>query len=70
MSLKVQITEDMLGYPIITPSEAARRYSMSYPAINSAIRRLESLGIIRERSGRSYGRVYVATPVLRIYQSD
>lgn len=68
--IAVQITEDMLGYPIITPSEAARRYSMSYPAINSAIRRLESLGIIRERSGRSYGRVYVATPVLRIYQSD
>lgn len=68
--IATRIVEDALGYPLITPTEAAHRYGFSYPAINAAIRRLAELRILEERSGRSYGRIFAARPVLRIFQSD
>lgn len=61
-----RIVEDLIGYPMITPMSASRMYSVSYPAANTAIRRLENLGILQERTGRRYARVFAAKDVLRI----
>ncbi|MGC5051238.1 hypothetical protein ACLQ2S_07295 [Micromonospora sp. DT48] len=61
-----RIVEDLIGYPMLTPTTAAQMYSVSYPAVNTAIRRLEHLGILQERTGRRYARVFAAKDVLRI----
>ncbi|WP_433792451.1 Fic family protein [Actinoplanes sp. CA-252034] len=62
----VRIVEDMLGYPLITATPTAERYGVSYQAANTAIRRLVELGILEERTGRRYGRVFAARKVLNI----
>ena len=61
-----KIVEDLIGYPMITPTSAAEMYGVSYPAANTAIRRLQQLGVLQERTGRRYGRVFAARDVLRI----
>jgi Fic family protein len=63
-----EIVEDLIGYPIITPSEAARLHSVTYPPANAAIARLESLGILYEVTGSNYGRIYVCPQVREIVQ--
>ncbi|MGC4803840.1 Fic family protein [Micromonospora sp. DT233] len=62
----VRIVDDLIGYPMITPTTASQMYGVSYPAVNTAIRRLEGLGILQERTGRRYARVFAAKDVLRI----
>ncbi|WP_433611720.1 Fic family protein [Dactylosporangium sp. CA-139114] len=63
-----RITEELIGFPMITPTAAAARYNVTYPGANKAISRLVMLGILRERTGRSYGRVFAAPDVLRIIE--
>ncbi|WFE62407.1 Fic/DOC family N-terminal domain-containing protein [Micromonospora sp. WMMD714] len=64
----IRIVEDLIGYPMITPTAAAQRYDVSYQAANTAIRRLEEQGILRERTGGRYARVFAARDVLRIIE--
>jgi Fic family protein len=64
-----RITEELIGYPLITPTAAANRNGVSYPAANTAFRRLVQLGILEERTGRQYGRVFAARQVLNIINS-
>lgn len=60
------IVDELIGYPMLTPTTASRLYNVSYPAANTAIQRLSALGILHERTGRRYARVYEARDVLRI----
>jgi Fic family protein len=62
----VRVVEDLFGYPLITAKPTADRYGVSYQAANTAIRRLVELGILEERTGRKYGRVFAARTVLNI----
>jgi Fic family protein len=62
----VRIVEDLFGYPLITATLAAERYGVSYQAANTAIRRIVELGILEERTGRKYGRVFAARRALNI----
>jgi len=61
----LDIVEDLIGYPIITPSQAASLHNVTYPPANAAIQRLVRLGLLREMTGRSYGRVYACEAVMR-----
>ncbi|MFE0147962.1 Fic family protein [Nonomuraea sp. NPDC059007] len=63
------ITEELIGFPVITPSIAAKAYGVTYPAANTAIKRLAELGILEERTGRRYGRLFAAPGVLQIIES-
>jgi Fic family protein len=62
----LRIAEDLIGYPMITPTSAAAMYRVTYPAANAAVARLASLGVLQERTGRRYARVFAARDVLRI----
>lgn len=62
----VSIVEDLIGYSSITPSAAAKLHGVTYKAANDAIRRLEELGILRETTGASYGRIFVCPRVSNI----
>lgn len=62
------IVDDLIGYPVITPSIAARMHNVTYPPANKAIQRMARLGILREITGRTYGRVYACERILRIVE--
>jgi len=62
----VDIIEDLIGYSSITPSTAARRHGVQYKTANDAIKRLETLGILSEITGATYGRIYVCPRVTAI----
>jgi Fic family protein len=60
------IADDLLGYPIITASEAARRHGVTYPPASNAMNKLVEVGILREITGRSYGRIFACDQVMGI----
>jgi Fic family protein len=62
----VRIVEDLLGYPLITATRTGEKYGVSYQAANKAISRLVQLGIVEERTGHRYGRVFAARRVVSI----
>jgi Fic family protein len=62
----VNIIEDLIGYSSITPSTTAKRHDVQYKTANDAFKRLEQLGILREITGASYGRIYVCPMVTQI----
>jgi hypothetical protein len=59
----VSIVEDLIGYSSITPSAAAKLHAVTYKAANDAIKKLEELGILREVTQASYGRIFVCPQV-------
>jgi Fic family protein len=62
----LEIVETLIGYPIITPAQAAHLHQVTYPPAARAIERLERLGVLKEITGRSYGRVFACERVTRI----
>ncbi|MGQ0631882.1 MAG: Fic family protein [Sporichthyaceae bacterium] len=66
----VDIAADLIGYPVITVTEAARLYGVTYPPANNAMRKLVELGILREVTGERYGRIYVCPRVMEVMQRE
>lgn len=60
------IAEELIGYPVVTVSWASRRHGVTFPAANSAIRRLVELKVLREATGRTYNRVFQSDAVYEI----
>lgn len=60
----LEIVEDLIGYPIITPSQAASLHNVTYPPANNAIQKLEALGLVIEITGKDYGRMYACHSVM------
>ena len=67
--VSIQIADELIGYPMITATRAARRHQVTYQAANQGIARLTDLGILRELTGRKYGRMFVCDPVMAIIES-
>ena len=66
----MQIAEDLIGYPKVTAATVASRYHVTGPGAYKAIARLVELGVLEERTGKKYGRVFEAREVMRIIQAD
>lgn len=62
----LEIVEDLIGYPVITATSAAQLHGVTYPPANAALKKLEALGIVKERTGGNYGRVYGCERVMRV----
>lgn len=62
----LEIVEDLIGWPVITPTQAAHMHNVTYPPANKAIQRLVDLGYLKEVTGRSYGRVFASHRVIEI----
>ena len=56
--------------PYITISRAKELLRASTPAARDAVLALRESGLLEEITGRAWGRVYCATPILRIVESD
>jgi Fic family protein len=66
--LAVQITEDLLGYPVLTVPLVESRYDVSYPTANAAVARLVEIGILTQLSDGNYNRVFGAPRMLGIFR--
>jgi Fic family protein len=66
----IRIAEDTVSNPFITPSRAAEKFGVTYEAANSAISRLEAQGVLREMTGRSYGRLFMAPRVIDVLSKE
>lgn len=62
----LELAGDLIGYPRISASRAAKVYGVSYPSANNAIARLVKLGILREVTGSTYGRIFACDRVYNI----
>lgn len=60
----VSLANDLIEWPYISTKGVSLRYDVSQPAAQKAIDRLEELGYVTERTGRSYARRWGADFVM------
>lgn len=60
------LVDELFRNPYVTAAGAARALDTSHPTATNAIRVLVTEGVLREVTGRAWGRLYVADPILRI----
>lgn len=63
----IQITEDIIGYPVVSPGWVRDTYDISYQSASSALQTLEKAGVIRQYRFRNNRLVYLANEILDIY---
>lgn len=62
----MDVANDLIGFPLMSVSEVAENHKITYQAANSIVARLVGLGIIREMTGKTYGRLFVCDRVYEI----
>lgn len=62
----MEVVEDLIGYLVLTPSSTAKRHGVTYNTANDAFKKLEEMGILREVSRETYGRIFICPDVRRI----
>jgi Fic family protein len=60
------LAESLIAYPYVDVSRTATRLHSTFPTVNKAVAKLVSLAILRERTGRSYGRLFEAPAVIEV----
>lgn len=66
--LAVDVIDGLIARPILTSGWVAGAHHVSRQAAITAITRLVEAGILVETTGRRYGRVFAAEPVIRILE--
>jgi len=62
----LEIAEELIAQPVVTASWAAKRHGVTFAAANNSIARLAALGVLREATGRGYGRVFRSDAVFEV----
>lgn len=65
-----QIVDRLFVNPYVSAPRVAEALEVSPPTARAAIRDLEALGILRERTGRKWGRLFLAEEVLDAVRGD
>lgn len=65
----IDIARDLIGFPVLTVSDAAEIAGVSFQAANQGVSRLVDIGILRQYSNGRYDRLFVSDDVLRIIQT-
>ncbi|MGY8678309.1 Fic/DOC family N-terminal domain-containing protein [Bradyrhizobium sp. UFLA05-153] len=65
-SAAARALDELHNYPIVTAKRLGELLDISPPQVHQAIAQLEGAGILKERTGYSRNRVYVATEALSI----
>lgn len=53
----LQLANDLIGYPIVSVADVQHLYGIAYPTANNIVAKMVSLGILKEVTGREYGRI-------------
>jgi Fic family protein len=65
-----QLLDALFTNPYITVSRAEVFLKVSYPTAKRDLKKLETKGIVKETTGRSWGRLFVAPAVLEAIEGD
>ena len=63
------LVEELFANPFVTVSRAARLLNVSYPTARQAVGFLQTEGLLEEITGRSWGRLYLARPILEVIEN-
>ncbi|HEX8911331.1 MAG TPA: hypothetical protein VF796_03150, partial [Humisphaera sp.] len=63
------LLDELFSNPYITVARAATRLAVSKPTAQKSIDTLREIGVLEEVTGRSWGRVFVAKPILRAMET-
>lgn len=66
----LRLHEALQIQPILSSAKAAELIQASAPTVNTAFRKLESLGIVHEMTGNNYARLYAYTEYLAILSQN
>lgn len=64
----IRIAQDLIAYPFVTPTGAAKKFEVTYETANSAIGKLVEHGVLRETTGRSYARMFMSPAIVQVIQ--
>ncbi|MFL6202556.1 MAG: Fic family protein [Thermoanaerobaculia bacterium] len=63
------LLDELFANPFITVSRAAGLLKVSYPTARQAVAFLQGEGLLEEISGRAWGRLYLARPILDVIEN-
>ena len=66
----LRLLDELFANPYITAARAARALDVSDPTARQAIGVLQEAGLVSEVTGRRWGRVYLAQPILEAIEGD
>lgn len=66
----VRLLDELFKNPFVTVARAAKLLSVTNPTARQAVKRLEDAGILQETTGREWGRLYLARPILKIVDAN
>lgn len=66
----VRLLDELFKNPYVTAARAEKLLSVSNPTARQAVKRLEDAGILHETTGRSWGKLYLARPILEIIDPE
>lgn len=62
------LVDELFRSPLVSAASAARRLGVSDPTARAAISALESVGLLEEYTGRSWGKLWIARPVMEVLE--
>jgi Fic family protein len=65
----VALLDELFANPFVTVSRAARLLSVSYPTARQTVAFLQGEGLLEEITGRAWGRLYLARPILEVIEN-
>lgn len=66
----LRVADELFGNPFIAVGRIAERLGITFPTAQAAVNRLVELGILRETTGRSRNRIYLAHGVMDILEPE
>jgi Fic family protein len=62
----LELVDELFRSPVASAASTARRLGVSDPTARTAIASLEAVGLLEEFTGRSWGKVWIARPVMEV----
>lgn len=66
----LRLLDELFASPFITISGAAAALGLTFPAAQNNVNKLVEAGILREMTGRSTNRIYVADDILKLLDTE
>lgn len=66
----MKLLDALMINPFITVSRAQKLLGVSNPTAREAVKRLQAAGLLEETTGRSWGKLYLAKPIMRVIDVD
>lgn len=66
----LRLLDALMINPYVTVARAQKLLGVSNPTARQAVNRLQDSGLLREITGRSWGKLYLAKPIMRVIDVD